>query len=158
MDTTLSLLEDRSYLYSPVFCASSTHQTTLSRLLLANLRSQRTHTSAKETLSHRPSSGQGSPGVGANTSLAAAAPGTPTLTRSSISGGRFRSALALAADDTWSSKRARAAAVHVCVCVICENQERDLNLLLDVFQCTSVRVVLHFLSAVVRDEHVRTTS
>lgn len=63
---------------------------------------QRTHTSAKETLSHRPSSGQGSPGVGANTSLAAAAPGTPTLTRSSISGGRFRSTLALAADDTWS--------------------------------------------------------
>lgn len=65
---------------------------------------QDTHTSTKATLSHRPSSGHGSPGVGANTSLAVAAPGTPALTRSSTPGGRLRSAFALTADATFQRR------------------------------------------------------
>lgn len=59
------------------------------------------HTSAKATFSHLPKSGQGFPGSGAKTSLAKAAPETPMRTRSSISGGRFLSAFARAADATF---------------------------------------------------------
>lgn len=76
---------------------TSTQQSTIS--LRISVRRQ-THISAKSTLSHLPSRGQGSLGLGAWTSLAIAARGTPRRTLSSTSGGRFLSALARTADVT----------------------------------------------------------